>query len=269
MVCVVIPVCADNPTPYELISFKQCFAILSKHPIKVIAPEGLNLNRYHAVVKDFDTFFIDPKWQANILSYNKLKLSQFFYNLFAAYDFLLTYELDAFVFNDELEAWCNKGYDYIGAPWFEGYTSPNSKLIGVGNSGFSLRKIAPVKKGVKQIQYKPAHQHILGRRKKYRYAIMSIYYALFKKFIKENITIQKTWFLFEDRVICDELPLIDKNFKIAGTSEAYRFSFETNPALLYTFNNNKLPFGCHAWWRYDLGFWKPFIENYGYSLDSE
>ena len=30
---------------------------------------------------------------------------------------MLIYQLDAYVFKDELLNWANKGYDYIGAPW--------------------------------------------------------------------------------------------------------------------------------------------------------
>lgn len=30
----------------------------------------------------------------------------------------MIYQLDAWVFNDELSSWCSLGYDYIGAPFF-------------------------------------------------------------------------------------------------------------------------------------------------------
>jgi hypothetical protein len=56
---------------------------------------------------------------------------------------MLIYQLDAWVFKDDLMKWCNKGYDYIGAPWFEDFGSyeKGKKLWRVGNGGFSLRKI--------------------------------------------------------------------------------------------------------------------------------
>ena len=47
---------------------------------------------------------------------------------------------------------------------------------------------------------------------------------------------------------------------IAPISEAIKFSFEINPKLLLEMNNNILPFGCHAWWKYDLDFWKNHIK---------
>lgn len=43
-------------------------------------------------------------------------LSAEFYDRFAAYEYVLIYQLDAFVFADRLAEFCQMGYDYIGAP---------------------------------------------------------------------------------------------------------------------------------------------------------
>ena len=43
--------------------------------------------------------------------------------------------------------------------------------------------------------------------------------------------------------------------------DALRFSFEVNPKSLYKMNNDKLPFGCHGWRKYDPDFWKQFIKE--------
>ena len=57
---------------------------------------------------------------------------------------MLIYQLDACVFRDELKYWCEKKYDYIGAPIFWAYNSNkfSNKVAGIGNGGFSLRKIS-------------------------------------------------------------------------------------------------------------------------------
>lgn len=65
------------------------------------------------------------------------------YKRFIDYEFMLVYQLDAWVFRDELFYWCDQGFDYIGAPWYEGYekATHTSKIISPsGNGGFSLRK---------------------------------------------------------------------------------------------------------------------------------
>ncbi len=266
-VVIIIPVHSSSPSGYELISFMQCFKILGNHPIKVLAPEKLNLNKYREVVNDFEVVYINPKWQSTILQYNKLKLSWFFYNLFKEYKFLMTYELDAFVFKDELAEWCAKGYDYIGAPWFQNYNSAKSdKLIGAGNSGFSLRKIQTIIKGIKQVYYWNAQDFEAGRIQKLRAYLKWPYNVICNFFCKENFTIQNASFVLEDRFISDVIANKVKDFKLAPVSEACKFSFEVNPKYLFALNHQQLPMGCHAWWKYDFNFWKPYILNYGYKL---
>ena len=159
---IVIPIHSPSPSKNELISFEQCFRTLNHHPIIVLAPANLNLGKFKEVIPDFKIISIDPIWQSSLFQYNKLKISDFFYDLFKNYTYLLTYELDAFVFKDELEYWCNKGYDYIGAPWFEGLEFPTStNIIGVGNSGFSLRNVKSSIRIVNRIGFLKKNQKIL------------------------------------------------------------------------------------------------------------
>lgn len=266
-VCIVIPIHSATPVPYELLSVQQCFRILGHYPIKLVAPAGLDLSAYRQVAPTFDTIYIDPKWQQSVASYNKLKLSRFFYGLFADYEYLLTYEPDAFVFKDELAAWCAKGYDYIGAPWFEGFNlaHPDSRLIGVGNSGFSLRKIAAVNKVLKGIYYKRPFEYTSGLRNRLL-AYGKMPYRWLRNQSAENYTIQSTCYLSEDRFFGEVAPVYNSNFMVAPIEEAVKFSFEVQPEVLFKLNNNQLPMGCHAWWRYSLDFWKPFIASYGYTL---
>jgi hypothetical protein len=65
-----------------------------------------------------------------------------FYEVFRQYEYMLIYQLDCWVFRDELEMWCDKGYDYIGAPFFVKWFVDRG--IYVGNGGFSLRKISNI-----------------------------------------------------------------------------------------------------------------------------
>jgi len=265
--CIIIPVHSSNPSRYELISFQQCFKILGKHSIKIIAPQGLNLDKYKNVIPEFVTVFIDPKWQSSITGYNKLKTSRFFYNLFSEYKYLLTYELDAFVFKDDLAYWCGKGYDYIGAPWFEGFdVSPeNANLIGVGNSGFSLRKIDSVQNVLANLFYKNPSEYNSGYLNLTK-AYIKMPFRWFMNQLGENYTVQNYYDYYEDIFFSFTTPMYFKNFKIAPKEEALKFSFEVKPERLFELNNHKLPMGCHAWWRYNLNFWRPFIEQYGYTL---
>ncbi len=48
-------------------------------------------------------------------------------------------------------------------------------------------------------------------------------------------------------------------FKIAPLEIALRFAFECAPRLCFEKNNHVLPFGCHAWQKYDGGFWGSYL----------
>ncbi|GGF20542.1 DUF5672 family protein [Hymenobacter cavernae] len=265
-VCVVIPVHKPVPSAYELISLQQCFRILGTRPIKIVAPSGLDLANYKAAVADLDVIYIDPKWQSSLLGYNKLKLSKYFYNLFSGYEFLLTYELDAFIFNDSLDYWCAKGYDYIGAPWFEGFDfpTPDAKIIGVGNSGFSLRKISSAKRMLSSIYYEESNAPLYGRRALLK-AKLDRAINWLKSKTGENPTVQSSG-LYEDIFFSKVAPEFSKKFIVAPVEDAIKFSFEVQPEVLFKVNSNVLPMGCHAWWKYNLDFWRPFIKNFGYKL---
>jgi hypothetical protein len=270
---IVVPVHSPTPSYYELISFKQCFEVLSDHSIYVLAPAGMDMSRYYQVVDDFETITVSKKWLSSRMYYNKLKLSNFFYEFFDGYKYLLTYELDAFIFKDDLDYWCSKGYDYIGAPWFEDNDPKAAKLYGPGNSGFSLRKISTIKAGIKHVHLFPPQQYELYKKQMWLHK----YKTLIKKaigkassirsmFYSENRSIQEAVFIEEDLVIVHQISPTVRNFKMAPIDDAYKFSFEVGPEVLFNMNQNRLPTGCHAWWRYNLSFWKPYIENFGYKL---
>jgi hypothetical protein len=48
-------------------------------------------------------------------------------------------------------------------------------------------------------------------------------------------------------------------FKIASLETALRFSFECVPRYCFELTGRTLPFGCHAWPKYDRAFWEPYL----------
>jgi hypothetical protein len=63
----------------------------------------------------------------------------------------------------------------------------------------------------------------------------------------------------EDGFFSVQAKMIDPAFKVAPYVVAARFSFEQKPARLYKLIGNMLPFGCHAWAKYNPQFWKEYI----------
>lgn len=274
---VVIPVYKDfkDWDQSEIQSFNRCVAILNQHPIYLMGPKKLNwsalkLALHHKLHVQFSIESFDDAYFTDIAGYNKLLKSSFFYRRFKKYSHLLIYQLDAYVFNDELISWCEKGFDYIGAPWFDGYLDNSAtNFAGVGNGGFSLRNIHTVLNILPKVEFIHKCLHFLDRNDSYlinNWLRRFIKYSLLRRLlgVKELSSFMKlnyTLTLNEDGFWGIFVPSVFKKYKVATFEEALRFSFEVNPRFLFRKNNNKLPFGCHAWLKYDEQFWKEHIKE--------
>lgn len=257
-------------TPYEQISIAQCERTLAGYDKFFVCPQSLDTSFYEAHFKSYNIFKIDDTWQKNYYWFNRLKVVPLLYEAFSNYDFVLFYEPDAFVFKDEMQRFMAKDVDYWGAPWFKGYAyaPSDAPFLGVGNGGLSLRRTAACLKVAK-------HFEALSNSKE-----------IFKLLINNNLDID-----LKSRVILLKWPAILERFggdtkhfccedqffgryaakrfgwlKVAPVEAAASFSFELHPRRLYELNGRALPFGCHAWWKHDLDFWRPFIEEEGYQL---
>lgn len=270
MNCIVIPIYKklNQITCNELASLNQAFKILYKYQIIFISSDYSKIFEYKVLAKKtliknvkFELFH--ESYFTNINGYSKLLMSIDFYRRFSEYHYMLIYQLDAFVFKDELENWCNKKFDYIGAPWFDGYSNPKSnKLIGVGNGGFSLRNIPKFIFILKEIE---KIEKVLMFWTKYNLEkFMKITFIL-KIFRLRSIQPLDGLLIFlnsdikEDGFWSEFIPSIFSNFNVAPISEAIQFSFEVLPSYLYDLNNKILPFGCHAWEKYEPEFWEKHI----------
>lgn len=270
---IIIPIYKKILTIAEQQSLEQCIKILGNYPIRFICPNSLDIINYENFIKltpcDFSFTRFDDKYFKNIKSYSKLLLNKNFYEHFTDYEFMLIYQLDAWVFEDKLDYWCSQNYDYIGAPWFEGYdmADSKSKLMSIaGNGGFSLRKISSILKVLNKDyrnprSFKYIYEHSSKRRKISKILNIPIY--LFR------CIFQMAWYfplwgiteLYEDIVFARYGQKAYKDFRLAPPEVALQFSFETQPHRLFEMNNNQLPFGCHAFEKYNFDFWKQFINS--------
>ncbi|MEJ7663696.1 MAG: DUF5672 family protein [Hymenobacter sp.] len=148
--CIVIPVYKpfnklDNN---EQVAWKQSIRVLGNRPFYLACPSTLAIADYIAAASaqgvNCQAMVFDPTYFASIDGYNRLMLSRQFFQRFTRHEYMLLYQLDAFVFRDELSQWSARGYSYVGAPWFEGYVpiDDSTGLWAVGNGGFALRRIA-------------------------------------------------------------------------------------------------------------------------------
>jgi hypothetical protein len=274
---VVILIFAHKPVLewYEAISLEQCFRVLDRHPIRLVCPIGLDVSAYRLIAPAVEIDFIPPHWLASRRAYNRLKILPWLYRRYADHEFILTYELDAFVFRDELLDWCDQGWDYIGAPWFEGYhvARPDAAPIGVGNSGLSLRRIGAMLRVTRSWKaIRPPidvfHQSCripTGLSPWRRYLNVSVLWQFFNNLLWKNCFHHYlNWFPEGEDIFWACAGARIDGFRMASHEVARHFSFEVNPERLFLECGNKLPFGCHKWMKYQPDFWKPFIEGEGY-----
>lgn len=137
-----------------------------------------------------------------------------------------------------------------------------------GNGGFSLRNIESFYKTLINYEENFKEKKVKTINKIYKksgfvnfliniFKILKMYYSKKNKFsyIFEN--------QYEDTIIANYFEKFNKNFKVATAKEAIAFSFEVLPKRLYEMNDNKLPFGCHAFKKYNWDFWEKYIKIQG------
>jgi hypothetical protein len=125
------------------------------------------------------------------------------------------------------------GYDYIGAPQLtdnhfnkSNFKNSLTKPL-LLNGGFSLRKVSSFLR------------------------LLKIYHLIYP-----------TWPSNEDSLFSfyhkRSWPLRFL-FKLPHWKVALQFGFEQEPEKCFELNGNQLPFGCHAWEKYNPSFWDRFI----------
>lgn len=247
---VVVPIYKTELSPFEEVSLKRCFEVFCNRPVTIIAPRSLELNKIEFLSGiPLNEIRFDDEYFTSTATYNRLMLLPEFYDRFSDFDFILIYQLDAFAFADELATWCNAGYDYIGAPWIRDVIDEykmagilpfwvrwkrkiyRSKKCTVGNGGFSLRRVETFRKVLRHFKY-----------------------------------FSNKWHSQEDVFWSCVAPALYPWFRIPVESVAMKFAFESEPYKCYEINNRKLPFGCHAWERHDIAFWRPIFASMGYVI---
>ncbi|MBD1392884.1 DUF5672 family protein [Mucilaginibacter glaciei] len=263
-VVVIIPFYKGNLSASELVALQQCVNMLSDFPLIAIKPQELTLPREVSQLGITKSVSFDDHFFASISGYNALMLSDVFYKTFLDYEFMLIHQLDAFIFKNELSYWCNKGFDYIGAPWLrefpyidfikgiksqilqkthirtnklkDGLPSPLQFENRVGNGGLSLRR---TKKFYDIALNMQPRMHDYLNRTEHQYN--------------------------EDAFWSIEVNRKNKVLKIPSLKTGLKFSMELFPERAFQLNHNELPFGCHAWDKYP-DFWRPVFNDYGYNI---
>lgn len=143
LVAVLVPVYKEVLSELERISLDQLIRVLGKHPIFFVGPQGLKVD-YGKNTEDIPLVGFQQAYFSSVAGYSRLLLNPAFYRAFEEYEYVLIYQLDAFVFTDRLEEFCSLGFDYWGAPVHGRGCNYFWQALGlrVGNGGLSLRKVS-------------------------------------------------------------------------------------------------------------------------------
>lgn len=265
MVHIIVPIYRKLPTEDDLISLRQLFVILGNHNITFVHPTSLDLENY----KHFSAFFkaFNDDCFTSISGYNQLMLSKFFYENFSE-KYLLIYQTDCFVFKDTLLEWCEKDYDYVGAPWIRSRQKiPFFKLF-VDRSISKIKSIINFKGNKrsqkdKSLLYNEVGNGGLSLRKRARFIqvldelndVVDIYLAPKNsgQFYAEDV-----FFSIEPKR--NGLDFSKPNYKIAT-----QFAIENKQSEAMKINNGQLPFGCHRWDK-ERDFWRSYFSKFGYTI---
>ena len=253
---VVVPVYRLLTDSAEKLSLEQTLETLANYPVYLVGP--ISLQPYFdelrtSLNKRLQNVTFSEQYFSSIDGYNDLLLSQKFYQAFDSFEYLLIVQTDALVLSNALEFWCAKRYSYIGAPWFEGYTTPTFPLTltSVGNGGFSLRRVPDFLKVLSRprIFKNVLMQSWPGSVVSNVYRFLKDYHSFVYRDTHVNIDVNEDlfWGLF--------VPARCSFFRVPPANEAVAFAFEAHPDFLYQLNEQSLPFGCHAWQRYQPEFW--------------
>lgn len=261
LVAVVVPMHNRKKlTTDEEISLKHLIHFLGRFDKYLVVPETLDIDIPGFRPKRFSNYFF-----GSLAAHTRLMLSAKFYQSFADYKYILIYHTDALVFSDQLSQWCESDLDYVGPPWVQCPETPWVSVPKVGNGGFSLRKVASFLRVLDSDKYAvdPAEywrRHYAGA------PILKRSINLPKKYLKrfkyfngvkrELADWPKVTWRNEDHFWADRARHYYDDFKIADFATALRFGFEAAPRHCFELNGRQLPFGCHAWTKYDRQFWE-------------
>lgn len=250
--CVVVFPLYKAPDKTELAFLENGLARTKGYKQVIVAPEGLIVDKKFGQLQQLEVKRFARSYFEDIKGYNQLLLSKAFYNAFALFDFMLIHQADVYLFKDELGFWCEKKYDYIGAPWFKPdklnkgilyniweqlklSCKPNKvyaqRYNKVGNGGLSLRKIGSALMVLDQVDQALLDKYLQTQGDRYNEDVF--------------------WSL--------EAPKIMNNYRIPDWQKAMQFAVEFHPAIAFDYLKEELPFGCHAPLKHNPEFWKKYI----------
>jgi hypothetical protein len=253
---VVIPIYKSILKKNEEKSLDNTMKKLSRYPIVFLVNDQVEIAPYLVKYPQASVMTVSDDWlgvRRGIQGYNEMMMSKDFYELFSDAEYILICHLDAWIFRDEIEQWCDAGYDMVAAPWptrpiyryfpIKQYVSIRNKIAKpekterarmrnhIGNGGLCLRRVQTFRDAC--VRYADKIQEYIARGPQ-------------KMLCNEDV-----FWAFEP-----------KDFKLPSVEESFNFSYDCKPHICYRLNHKKVPMGCHGYARKSRAkFWSQFIPD--------
>ena len=141
-VAIMVPMPLSELSEDEKISLRHLKKYLGSYDKFLLVPKGSGI-----LIDGFSSLELSRQFFGSVQRHNQLLNRLDFWKKFQDYEFVLMYHLDALVFSDQLDYWCNQELDYIGAPFVISKDAQWVTEERVGNGGFALYR----KKAIQQV----------------------------------------------------------------------------------------------------------------------
>lgn len=248
---VVIPVYNPVLKDDEKAALDHNLSLLQGYPVVFVQPDNVDMSALNAQYPNVGIVEVGSNWLGTakgIQGYNHMMMSESFYSLFKEYTYIFICHVDAWLFHNDLAAWCDKDFDLVAAPWptrprytrfplkqylqLKRWLKPKGKILHcemfgrIGNGGLCLRKVETFQKAC------------------VKHAAEIAFYN------------SKTDALHNEDLFWALVPKL----KVPSVEEALTFSFDLKPELCYQLNGYRLPMACHGFNKpVRQAFWKQFI----------
>jgi hypothetical protein len=267
-VAVVVPISNRQEfLPDEELSLRHLCHYLGAYDKYLIAPAGSPVRR-----DGFTTRYVPRKFFGSPPAHGNLMMWRPFYESFRSYQYIFLHHLDSLVFSDDLLSWCRAGYDFIGPPWVPCRDTPLVTEARVGNSGCALFRIASVCRVLQARHRREPRTRVVDLIARNNERLEPVYGLLARvqrwrphPFVERILQHRArtrdplAYGTCTDQFWSREARRYLPSFRVASVAEALGFAFEAAPRECFERNGRRLPFGCHAWAKYDRAFWEPFL----------
>jgi hypothetical protein len=267
-----VPLPTPDLSPEDEVSMRHLRRHLDAYDKFLLVPQGMQVEQ-----PGFKVMELDRRHFGSAANHNRMLYRTDFWERFADYEYVLMYHLDALVFSDQLEEWCSKGLDYIGAPFIRCDGAPWVKEERVGNGGFALYRVSSVLRVLwNRYLQDPSkfYEDRCWRFIEFQQKLLRPVRAAAPSWMRGRATaplVQKLRKMDHievnqrgnDLFWSDAAKELLPGFKVGSFEEGLAFAFEMEPRRCLERTGGKLPFGCHAWARYDRAFWEAYTIKAG------